>query len=219
MRRPRPTLTEISWIRRRAGGLKSKETHAPSSWSRQSSWPSMKGSGCSCPMAAQLSLCGACRIAQATTHAWLAWTSLKACRTIWFRSDCWSDYNAAKHCTCFGLSTLSAFPLHLKLRHPKALWSILIQASLYCNKESTGFRNCRSHWVPDWNLVWYPAICSAIKCMSLRVRYCHRLRDTCLQGIQEGEKISHLIHVFFPAIPFMFRQFPWFHLPSLICGG
>ena len=98
------------------------------------------------------------------------------------------DYNAAKHCTCFGLSTLSAFPLHLKLRHPKALWSILIQASLYCNKESTGFRNCRSHWVPDWNQVWYPAICSAIKCMSLRVRYCHRLRDACLQGIQEREK-------------------------------
>ena len=98
------------------------------------------------------------------------------------------DYNAAKHCTCFGLSTLSAFPLHLKLRHPKALWSILIQASLYCNKESTGFRNCRSHWVPDWNLVWYPAICSAIKCMSLRARYCHRLRDACLQGIQEREK-------------------------------
>ena len=100
------------------------------------------------------------------------------------------DYNAAKHCTCFGLSTLSAFPLHLKLRHPKALWSILIQASLYCNKESTGFRNCRSHWVPDWNLVWYPAICSAIKCMSLRVRYCHRLWDACLQGIQEREKIE-----------------------------
>ena len=24
--------------------------------------------------------------------------------------------------------------------------------------------------------------------MSLRVRYCHRLRDTCLQGIQEREK-------------------------------
>ena len=102
------------------------------------------------------------------------------------------DYNAAKHCTCFGLSTLSAFPLHLKLRHPKALWSILIQASLYCNKESTGFRNCRSHWVPDWNLIWYPATCSAIKCMSLRVRYCHRLRDTCLQGIQEREKTKDL---------------------------
>ena len=48
------------------------------------------------------------------------------------------DYNATKHCTCFGLSTLSACPLHLKLRNPKALWSILIQASLYCNKESTG---------------------------------------------------------------------------------
>ena len=63
------------------------------------------------------------------------------------------DYNVAKHCTCFGLSTLSAFPLHLKLRNPKALWSILIQASLFCNKESTGYRNCRSHWVPDWNLV------------------------------------------------------------------
>ena len=63
------------------------------------------------------------------------------------------DYNATKHCTCFGLSTLSACPLHLKLRNPKALWSILIQASLYCNKEPTGFRNCRSHWVPDWNLV------------------------------------------------------------------
>ena len=63
------------------------------------------------------------------------------------------DYNTTKHCTCFGLSTLSACPLHLKLRNPKALWSILIQASLYCNKESTGFRNCRSHWVPDWNLV------------------------------------------------------------------
>ena len=106
------------------------------------------------------------------------------------------DYNAAKHCTCFGLSTLSAFPLHLKLRHPKALWSILIQASLYCNKESTGFRNCRSHWVPDWNLVWYPAICSAIKCMSVRVRYCHRLRDACLQGIQEGEMLKIIFPIF-----------------------
>ena len=63
------------------------------------------------------------------------------------------DYNAAKHCTCFGLSTMSAFPLHLNLRNPKALWSILIQASLYCNKEATGFRNGRSHWVPDWKLV------------------------------------------------------------------
>ena len=63
------------------------------------------------------------------------------------------DYNAAKHCTCFGLSSMSAFPLHLNLRNPKALWSILIQASLYCNKEATGFRNCRSHWVPDWKLV------------------------------------------------------------------
>ena len=76
----------------------------------------------------------------------------------------------------------------LETSKPKAPWSILIQASLYCNKESTGFRNCRSHWNPDWNLVWYPVKCSAIQCMSLRVPYCHRLRDACLQGIQDGAK-------------------------------
>ena len=34
----------------------------------------------------------------------------------------------------------------------------------------------------------HSAICYAIQCMSLRVRYCHRLRDACLQGIQEREK-------------------------------
>ena len=64
--------------------------------------------------------------------------------------DLGDDCSSAKHGRCFGLAQLSAFPMHLKPRKPQALWSILIQASLNCTRETTGKRNCRSYWKPDW---------------------------------------------------------------------
>ena len=63
-----------------------------------------------------------------------------------------SSLNPAKHCTFFGLSTLSAFPLCLKLRNPKHYGQFWLRL-LFIDKESTGFRIWRSHWVPDWNQV------------------------------------------------------------------
>ena len=43
------------------------------------------------------------------------------------------DYNRDRHGACFGLSTLSAFSIKLTPRNPKALWSNLVQASIFCN--------------------------------------------------------------------------------------
>ena len=44
--------------------------------------------------------------------------------------------------------------LHLRPRNKVALWSVLIQASLDCNFESTQKRRSRSHWKPNWQFVW-----------------------------------------------------------------
>ena len=65
-----------------------------------------------------------------------------------------TENKAAKHGSAFGLIKLSAFPLHLRPRNKVALlWSVLIQASLDCNFESTQKRRSRSHWKPNWQLV------------------------------------------------------------------
>ena len=55
-----------------------------------------------------------------------------------------------------------------------ALWSVLIQASLDCNFESTQKRRSRSHWKPNWQLVW-KEILAAYACR-------------CLQGTRDGGK-------------------------------
>ena len=34
-----------------------------------------------------------------------------------------------------------------------AIWSIMIQAVSFCNKESVGPKESRSHWKPKWDLV------------------------------------------------------------------
>ena len=65
-----------------------------------------------------------------------------------------TENKAAKHGSAFGLLKLSAFHLHLRPRDKVALWSVLIQASLDCNFESTQKRRSRSHWKPNWQLVW-----------------------------------------------------------------
>ena len=65
-----------------------------------------------------------------------------------------TENKAAKHGSAFGLIKLSAFPLHRRPRNKVALlWSVLIQASLDCNFESTQKRRSRSHWKPNWQLV------------------------------------------------------------------
>ena len=64
-----------------------------------------------------------------------------------------TEDKAAKHGSAFGLIKLSAFHLHLRPRNKVALWSVLIQASLDCNFESTQKRRSRSHWKPNWQLV------------------------------------------------------------------
>ena len=51
------------------------------------------------------------------------------------------------------LTKFWSFSVKLRPRNPKALWSILVQGLIFCNKESTGFRNARSHWVPNWKFV------------------------------------------------------------------
>ena len=63
------------------------------------------------------------------------------------------ESKTARHGAPFGLPTLTAFGLRLKPRNPVAIWSALIQAVLFCNKESVGFAKCRSHWKPDWDLI------------------------------------------------------------------
>ena len=64
-----------------------------------------------------------------------------------------TENKAAKHGSAFGLRRLSAFQLHLRPRNKVALWSVLIQASLDCNFETTRERRSRSHWKPNWQLV------------------------------------------------------------------
>ena len=64
-----------------------------------------------------------------------------------------SENKAARHGSAFVLNKPSAFQLHLRPRSKVALWSVLIQASLDCNFESTQERRSRSHWKPNWQLV------------------------------------------------------------------
>ena len=85
-----------------------------------------------------------------------------------------TENKAAKHGSAFGLIKLSAFHLHLRPRNRVALWSVLIQASLDCNFESTQKRRSRSHWKPNWQLVW-KEILAAYACR-------------CLQGTRDGGK-------------------------------
>ena len=85
-----------------------------------------------------------------------------------------TENKAAKHGSAFGLRRLSAFQLHLRPRNKVALWSVLIQASLDCNFETTRERRSRSHWKPNWQLVW-KEILAAYACR-------------CLQGTEGGGK-------------------------------
>ena len=78
-----------------------------------------------------------------------------------------TENKAAKHGSAFGLLKLSAFHLHLRPRNKVALWSVLIQASLDCNFESTQKRRSRSHWKPNWQLVW-KEILAAYACRCLQ---------------------------------------------------
>ena len=78
-----------------------------------------------------------------------------------------TENKAAKHGSAFGLLKLSAFHLHLRPRNKVALWSVLIQASLDCNFESTQKRRSRSHWKPNWQLVW-KEIFAAYACRCLQ---------------------------------------------------
>jgi hypothetical protein len=63
------------------------------------------------------------------------------------------ENKAAKHARCFGLPKLTAFKLHMLPKNVTALWSIMVQAALFCNKESVGHKKFHPHWKPNWGLV------------------------------------------------------------------
>ena len=63
------------------------------------------------------------------------------------------ENKAAKHAGCFGLPELTNFKLHMLPKNATAIWSIMIQALLLCNKASVGHKKFRSHWKPNWDLV------------------------------------------------------------------
>ena len=64
----------------------------------------------------------------------------------------------------------------IRPRNKVTLWSVLIQASIDCDFESTQERRSGSHWKPNWQLVWKGSL-AAYACR-------------CLQGTTVGEKKS-----------------------------
>ena len=91
--------------------------------------------------------------------------------------DLGDDCSSAKHGRCFGLAQLSAFPTHLKPRKLQALWSILIQASLNCTRDTTGKRNCRSSWKPDCDFLADLTVLCMYFAPHIFVFACYNLED------------------------------------------